>query len=318
MLKIAVVGTGIIAKSHLNAITSSNACRLAAVADINEDAARKAGLKYGAPYYLSYQEMTESESFDAVILNLPHYLHCEASVYFLEKGIHVLCEKPMAINTQECDKMIAASEKSGAKFAVGHIQRFFGANEIAKDFVENKTLGELCMTSERRNVYYFDEKRPRWFLDKKLSGGGIIMNYGAHALDKLFSNIGAEITEIHASYGNTLDDYDIEGHAQIKLMLNDRISSCIIFCGYTTFAVNETVYYFTDGAVRVFDSNCIEICTKRNGSFEPYNFTERVDPFNKQLDEFIKMINGEESKIADGVYSRKIIKAISDIYSIGK
>ena len=128
----------------------------------------------------------------------PHFLHCEASVFFLEHGLDVLVEKPMANTVAECDKMLEAEKKSGKKLAVGHVQRFFNANRVLKEMINSGELGKLSIASERRTVNYFDDKRPEWFLHKKTAGGGIIMNYGAHALDKLMYLTGADIAELEA------------------------------------------------------------------------------------------------------------------------
>lgn len=108
MLKIAVIGTGIIGRSHLKAIEQSECCTLCAVCDINEEAAAALASEYGVPYFTNYKDIADTEA-DAVIINLPHWLHCEVSEFFLNKGLHVLVEKPMSNTTEECDRMVAAS-----------------------------------------------------------------------------------------------------------------------------------------------------------------------------------------------------------------
>ena len=99
MYKIGVIGTGIIGHTHLRTISQSDECEIAAVVDVNPEKAESAAKEYGVPFYTDYKEI--KESIDAVIINLPHFLHCEVSCYFLEKGIHVLCEKPMATSVSE-------------------------------------------------------------------------------------------------------------------------------------------------------------------------------------------------------------------------
>lgn len=311
MCRIAVIGLGKIAQSHLNAIGNIEGVSLAAVVDINQALVNEVCLKYNVAGYTDYREI--KESIDAVILNLPHFLHCEVSCYFLLKGVHVLVEKPMANTYSECLAMIEASEKSGARLAVGHIQRFFGANEIVKQLVSDKAYGPLCMTSERRNINYFSAHRPQWFLNREKSGGGILMNYGAHALDKLFYIIDTDVSEALGSSGNLANNYDIEGHANLYVRFANGVSSSMVFCGYQSFPVNETIYYFTNGAVRVYNSNCLEI-SENEGEFKAYDFREPMEPFEKQLTEFIKYIHNEESSIPTGKYAAKIIQIIENTY----
>ena len=115
MLNIAIVGTGIIGNSHIKAIQELQDCRLCALCDVNEEVVAELASQHNVPYFLDYKQIPGSVDVDAVILNLPHFLHCEASVFFLEHGIDVLVEKPMANTVEECDRMIEAAEKSGKK-----------------------------------------------------------------------------------------------------------------------------------------------------------------------------------------------------------
>jgi len=316
MFKLGMIGTGIISRSYFNALNENPDFKLVAITEINEETAKSISEEQGVPYYLDYKEMCENEDVDAVIINLPHFLHCEVTVYCLEKGIHVLCEKPMANTTEECNAMINASEKSGAKLAIGHIMRFFPAIQMVKEYVENEKLGKLTMVNEVRNEPYFLQKRPRWFLQKKLAGGGIVMNFGAHALDKLAYIIGGKFERIDAVCGNVYTDDDVEGHAQIFLTANG-VPASITFSGYAPYGSNDTIFSFTNGALKVSDG-ILYICDEPYGMLRPCEFKgAEKDPFVFQLEEFAKLLRGEESICPDGEYGRNIIAAIEEIYRKG-
>lgn len=115
MLKIGIVGAGTIGRMHAEAIQNRADCVLAAVADVLPG--RAEALADGAPCYTDYTQMCAQmcgqSMLDAVIINLPHGLHCEAGVYFLSHGVSVLMEKPMANTAAECDEMIRAARKAG-------------------------------------------------------------------------------------------------------------------------------------------------------------------------------------------------------------
>ena len=121
MIKIAIVGTGSIASSHINAIEALPECELVALCDLNEEKVKALSEKLGVPYFLNYKDIPAAVDVDAVILNLPHGLHMSASIFFLENGVHVLVEKPMANTVAECDAMNAAAEKSGKKLGRGSV-----------------------------------------------------------------------------------------------------------------------------------------------------------------------------------------------------
>lgn len=313
MLKLVIVGTGIIVNSHIKGIEQLNDCELVAVCDINEEKAKACAETCNVPYFLDYREIPSQVDFDAVILNLPHGLHCEVSEFFLNSGKHVLVEKPMANTVEECDRMIAAAKKNNKKLAIAHVQRYLGSIQTVKYFYDSGELGKLCMYTENRTVNYFDEKRPRWFLDKKLAGGGPVMNFGAHALDKLFSVMGdVNITSLNAQCGNYKNNYTIEGHAQIFAKFDNGVTASLTFSGYTS-AGYEAYYYFTNGALKVMNRH-IEINRGLGNGFEPIDPKNEDTAFAEEIDAFHKYIKGEPSNIPDGEYGKKIIKTIESIY----
>ena len=230
-----MVGTGIIAKAHLGAVKNNDKSEIVAVADINEESAKKISEEYNIPYFTDYKEMADKVKMDAVILNLPHFLHCEASIFFLERNIHVLCEKPMANTLEECDRMLAAAGRSQAKLAIGHTTRQNSVNKCIKKFIEEKTLGELCMHTEVRTISYFTASRQKWFLDKKLSGGGLLMNYGAHSFETLMNVTGGKITDMDADIGNLMDKNGVEAHAMLKFKIEKKYLVVLPFAAIPLF-----------------------------------------------------------------------------------
>lgn len=312
MIRIAVVGAGKIASNHIDAINKNDECMLAAVADIVlERAQALAG--NGCECFSDYKQMYEKVKFDAVILNLPHFLHCEVSKFFLERGVCVLCEKPMANSVKECDEMIEAAKKGGTKLAIGHVQRYFRAYRIIKEYFESGKLGKLTRITEIRNINYFPN-RPEWFLNKKLSGGGICMNYGAHTLDKIFYTTKLKVNSVCACMSNMLTDNDVEAGAQILFKLEDGASAMVNYSGCHVPGYYETVFYFTNGAIKTSDGN--RVWVSDGGAYEEIEKdTDERTFMEKQLCEFIKFYKDEENEMADAEYAREIISVIEKIYN---
>lgn len=308
MFKIAIVGAGIIGKSHSDAIFSNPDCELVAVCDVNEEKAKEIAIVHSAKCYTDYKEMADEVEMDVVILNLPHFLHCEVTVFFLEKGINVLVEKPMANTTEECDKMIAASKKSGAKLAVGHVQKYYSAVREVKKIIDSGKYGKLCMITEVRNVDYVRETRPKWFLEKKLAGGGIVMNYGAHTLDRIMYVTGEKVTEVHAITSNPVSEHDIDVDVQMLLKLTGDISAAVTFCGNRVPSEHEASYYFTDGTVKIKGS---DLYLFENGEFVKYEGTGSL--LEKQLEEIIKWLKGEENELVTPECGRDIIRVLEQV-----
>lgn len=312
MIKIAIVGTGIIGLDHIKAISQIEECSLCALCDVNEEVVKKLSEEYGVPYFTDYKDIPGSVDVDAVILNLPHFLHCESTVFFLENGINVLIEKPMANTVEECDKMIEAAKKNNKKLAVGHVQRFLQHNRRIKELAMSGKLGKFCMYTETRNIDYFVSTRPKWFLDKEKAGGGISMNYGAHAMDKLFYLLDPQNVKASGNLANFANDATIEGHAQFVVSFPQGCSAAITLDGYG-YVPATAEYFFTGGSIRMFEGEGLKYQTDGN-----WINIERDPDFKNhmvfQLEEFCKFLKGEESETPDGEYGRAVIAALEQLY----
>lgn len=311
MVRIAVVGTGIIGMSHLEAIKNTGVCTLCAVCDINDAKVKEIAKHYQVPYFTDYHEIVKQVDVDAVIINLPHYLHCESTIFFLEHGVHVLVEKPMANTTEECQRMISASDKSNRKLAVGHVQRYYKANKFVKEAIETGKYGSLCMINGMRSINYFNDARPKWFLDKALAGGGIGMNYGAHALDTLFYVTGETMPEVTSSYGNAKTRYDIEGHVQFMLRFPDGLSMCETLSGYNL-SGHEVVYYFTDGVLKVKDGS--ELFQITDDGWKMIEIGEDGATMERQLIDFVNYLENKPNMICDGLEGKAVISVLEEMY----
>ena len=186
-LKVAVIGCGGIAnQKHLPALSAQkDLCELVAFCDIIEERAKKACEEYGvegAKYYTDYKELLKDESIDVVHVCTPNVVHCPITCDAFAAGKHVLCEKPMAHNTESAQKMMDAWKKSGKKFTIGYQNRFRQDTQMLHAACEADEFGEIYFAKahaiRRRAV-------PTWgvFPDKSKQGGGPLIDIGTHALD---------------------------------------------------------------------------------------------------------------------------------------
>lgn len=312
MIRFGIVGAGIIGVTHKEALMGNPQCEITAVCDLSLEKAEQLAEGTKARVYTDYKLMQESEQLDAVILNLPHFLHKDVSVYFLERSVPVLVEKPMAITTEECDAMIAAARSTNTPFAVGHVQRYMSSLKKAKQLIESKELGQLTQMIEIRNTNYFEPGRPRWFLDKKLAGGGILMNYGAHTLDKFLYATGLEVERVTAAGNNFQTADTIEGSAQLLLTLTGGVTAVCSYSGGCAPSVYDVWFYFTNGSIHIdyMKGAQLQVCkgTKQAELVE----LPQDSIFAEQLTEFIKLLKGEESYVATPEFSRKVIAVLEN------
>lgn len=185
-LRVGIIGCGEIANmKHMPALAKITEAELAAFCDIVPERAQKAAREYGvagAKAYADYKEMVEREALDLVHVCTPNRSHCEISVFALEAGLHVMCEKPMAMDSAEAKRMLEAAEKAGKKLTVGYQYRFSPEALYLKKECEKGTLGDIYYAKatalRRRGV-------PTWgvYLDEYEQGGGPLIDIGTHALD---------------------------------------------------------------------------------------------------------------------------------------
>ncbi|NJD01071.1 MAG: Gfo/Idh/MocA family oxidoreductase [Ruminiclostridium sp.] len=187
--KIGIIGTGGISDYHMRGYIADDRCEVCAICDINEGRAKEYARKYGIEHvYTDYTEMLKREDIDAVSICTWNSLHASLSISALNAGKHVLCEKPMAINTKEALEMEKAAGKSGKLLMVGFVRRFGNDARILKDFIDNGYMGEIYYAKAsylRRNGC-----PGRWFGDKKRSGGGPLIDLGVHVIDLVWFLMG--------------------------------------------------------------------------------------------------------------------------------
>lgn len=182
-LKVAVIGVGNISSTHIEAYLKNPECELYAFCDINEDTLREKGEKYGVKrLYTDCKEMLGSlPELDAVSVCTWNNAHAPCTIAALEAGKHVFCEKPMAMNAEEAEKMRLAAEKAGKLLGMGFVRRFGDDADLACDLVKNGQMGEVYYA--KANYIRRNGNPGGWFSDKSRSGGGPLIDLGVHVID---------------------------------------------------------------------------------------------------------------------------------------
>lgn len=240
MKKAAIIGYGTIAPVHYPAIMENPSVELCAVCDL--DPSVKKNIPVEVPFYTSYEELLEKEKPDCVHICLPHYLHFPVSKFFAENGVHVFCEKPVALNTAQAREFVAfEAAHPEVKIGICLQNRLNETTEKLKEIVDSGEYGKVIgcrgfVPWQRLPAYY--EAQP-WRGQLKYAGGGSMINQSVHTLDLLYYICG-EITAIHGTV-NQLADYDIEVEDTVAARLEFANGARGLFiatnCNYT----NESV-----------------------------------------------------------------------------
>lgn len=205
MIGVAILGAGDIANIHIEAYKQlEGRCKIVAISDLFQDKAREKKEKYGLDCDVvgDYKELLNREDVNLVSICLPPAAHCQAAVDFLEAGKHVLCEKPMAPSLEECDKMLAASKKSGAILSVVAQNRFKPDIMRTKKLLDSGALGKLYFAQAnsfwwRGDNYYDLWWRGTWAKE----GGGCTFIHAVHHID-LFLWLMGDVDEVNSMVTN--------------------------------------------------------------------------------------------------------------------
>ncbi|WP_325048726.1 Gfo/Idh/MocA family protein [Peribacillus glennii] len=182
-LRIGLIGVGGIATTrHIPTLLKlADRVTIVAVSDIDANRASSVAAAFNIPKaYQNYEEMFHE--IDAVFISTPNKFHAEITIAAMTAGLHVFCEKPMALTSAECEAMVSASKQAGKILSIGYHYRFMKEPKGAKRIMASGAVGNPLVVRvqaiRRRKV-------PGWgvFTNKELQGGGSLIDYGCHLLD---------------------------------------------------------------------------------------------------------------------------------------
>jgi predicted dehydrogenase len=184
-LHFGIVGVGNIAPLHALAIQALPEAELVAVVTRNAERGKAFAEKYGGMWQPDYAELLQRPDVDVVAICTPHDLHAPMTIATARAGKHVLCEKPMARRTVECDAMIEACDRAGVTLGVVFQSRFEALSLQLKRLIDEGTLGRILWNSANTVWYRSDDyyRSGPWRGTWAHEGGGVLINQAIHAID---------------------------------------------------------------------------------------------------------------------------------------
>lgn len=198
MLKVGLVGAGGISGAHIPAWKGMKETELAALCDVRPQQMEKYP---DIRHYTDFEEMLEKEKLDIVDICLPTYLHADYAVKAMERGIHVLCEKPVSLKAEDVDRVYDTAARHHVKFMVAQVLRFWPEYELVKELYETGKYGRLLSGSMTRLGHYPAWSWDNWMMDEKRSGL-VPFDLHIHDLDYMVYAFGEprKVTHFRARY----------------------------------------------------------------------------------------------------------------------
>jgi predicted dehydrogenase len=330
MLRIAIVGAGAISSAHIKAyLQFPEKCRIVAVCDIYLEKAEKLVAQYQLPakVYKDYSDLLEHSEIDLVSVCTPPYTHAETSIAFLNAGIHVVVEKPMASSLEECDRMLEAAKNSGKLLSVVAQNRFTTPMMKLKNVLETRLMGPIVHTQVdsfwwRGYSYYDLWWRGTW----EKEGGGCTLNHAVHHID-IFQWMNGMPAEITAVMSNTShDNAEVEDLSIAIARYPDgslaQITSSVVHHG------EEQQLIFQGKKARVSVPWKVAASkSKQNGfpekdsalELELQNVYESQPELKHeghagQIHDVLLSVEGEKDLLVDGIQGRRTLELITAIF----
>lgn len=214
-IRVGVIGCGMIAiKRHFPELAQNPAVEIAACSDYVSARSEAMAEEYGCTPYADYREMLERADLDAAVVCSNNATHREVAVACLERGLHVLCEKPMAASLEEAGAMLAAANAAGKILMIAQNQRMSGAYRKAKEILSGGRLGRVLSF---RTVFghpgcehWSIDGLRSWFFDPALAAFGCLADLGVHKVDLMRWLLDEEFVEAFA-YKATRDKKKPDG-----------------------------------------------------------------------------------------------------------
>ena len=274
ILNVGVISCSDMAQSHMLAVKNHEQACLAAVCDVDEEKLREAGDKMGVEArYTDYRELLRHPGLDAVIIVTPDQLHREMVEESLNAGLHVLCEKPLALLREDLNAIVAASRASDKKLMVGQICRFTPGFAKAKELIDAGELGDIFyVESEYAHDYQDILSENGWRSDPNRNG---VVGGGCHAVD-LLRWVAGDPIEVTA-YANhkmlPIVPYD-DCTIAILRFENDVIGKVFVSTGCKRAYTMRSSFYGTKGTV-VCDNTSPSITFYKSREENPAELEER-------------------------------------------
>lgn len=311
-MKSAIIGLGVIGNVHAKVLNKMGE-ELVAVCDVDES---RFELFPAVKGYTDYKKMIEEVQPDVVHICTPHNLHAEMVVFALNKGVNVLCEKPLCISYEQLDAVLDAEKRSCAILGVCHQNRYNPENLYLKEYLSGKTvLGGHGNVVWRRTADYYG--KAEWRGTWSGEGGGVLINQALHTLDLMqwFFGMPQEVTA-------RCDNLTLKGAIEVEDTANLVCTGGPV--DFTFYATNGAPCYFPVSVmVKTEDENVQVIPNKFISSENNVDFKKEGECFGKScygsgheglVRDFYDCIKSGRKFTIDGVEASKVVKIILAAY----
>jgi predicted dehydrogenase len=252
----AVIGLGRIAAHFMPGARNSSNSQITALVSGHRDKAERIAAEYGVPAssiysYENFDTIAQNKAVDAVYVALPNSMHAEYTLRAAKAGKHVLCEKPMATSVADCESMIAACKAANVKLMIAYRCHYEPTNLKAIKLIRDGALGQVQAIE---SAFGFNINAGEWRLNKKMAGGGPLMDVGIYALNACRYLTGEEPQDISA-LASVIDHDGRFNEVEENVSWTMKFPSGIVAACNTTYGAQMEGFFRVHGSKGWIDAN---------------------------------------------------------------
>jgi predicted dehydrogenase len=333
-IRFGMIGCGQIMPSTAKGIRESQYCEIAAVLDVDGDAAEEKSKEFGVPAFSDLFSFLERKDFDAVYIAVPHALHVPIAVEAARAGKHVMVEKPMATAVEDAQMLIKECHEAGVKLSVAMGMRYSPSYTATRKLIAQGAIGKFTSYLVRSigfkdknywsNGVFGQAKRSCWRAFQGMAGGGILIMNAVHNLDALYSVTDAKPLEVMAVGGNYASHSALEDSISLLVRFDQNnsygVCQAMSAAHGASHTDNSTFIYGTEGTIRFVDKG-IELFTTvgglgyETGKFVPVNCDIKKGGRNELMDGFAEAILEDREPYITGEEGLMITDLILSAYA---
>jgi UDP-N-acetylglucosamine 3-dehydrogenase len=322
--KVAVIGVGAMGRNHARVYAEMEGVELIGVADADAAAVAQVARRYTTTDYTDYIRLLDEQKPEAVTIAVPTVDHLHVALAVIERGIHLLIEKPIAVSSHEACHIIAAAENAGVQLMIGHIERFNPAVTALKKHLAAGELGR---------VFQMDAHRQGPF-PARVKDVGVVIDLAVHDLDIMRYVSGAEIVRVYAETERRihssredlltslvrLDDGSI-GTLTINWLTPTKIRDLYVTgeCGlFRVDYLTQDLYFFENATANGDDWEAIRILRGVSEGRMIRHIVAKKEPLRAEQEAFLASVRGEAPVTVTGLDGLKALELAEAIVTSGQ
>lgn len=321
-IRVGIIGAGAGAQiNHIPTYGRIEGVEVAAICDIDVEKARRVAQRFNIPIVTAdHDEVFADKDIDAIDVCVPNHLHATMSVGALNAGKHVLCERPFGRTPAEAGKMVAAAEKNDRVLMAAFNNRYRNDAQILKTFLQKGEVGKIFYVKSGWLLKHTDWDDKSWKSQKRLAGGGVLIDLGVQMLDLALWILGMpEVETVTASTVTRPGVDQVESNAAAFL----RLSSCATLTlevGWSLLMEKDFAYLNLFGEHGAALLNPLRLHREMHGSL--VNVTPSVESsrniyrqsYDNELTHFVDCVRSGKTPLSPGSEAVTVLKVLEAIY----